>query len=74
MSKRCLAVVRRRAWTHRVAPRRARTILRVRSTMIVPYPAGGVTGRASRGLFAERMKTSLGQTITIENVGWRGRQ
>ncbi len=37
-------------------------------TMIVPYPAGGVTDALAR-LFAERMKTPLGQNITIENVG-----
>jgi tripartite-type tricarboxylate transporter receptor subunit TctC len=37
-------------------------------TIVVPYPAGGVTDTLVR-LFAERMKSSLGQTIVAENVG-----
>jgi len=40
-------------------------------TMIVPYPAGGVTDSLAR-LLAERMKSSLGQTIIVENVGGAG--
>jgi tripartite-type tricarboxylate transporter receptor subunit TctC len=40
-------------------------------TMVVPYPAGGVTDALGR-LLAERMKISLGQTIVTENVGGAG--
>ncbi len=37
-------------------------------TMIVPYPAGGVTDGMSR-LLAERMQSVLGQTVIVENAG-----
>jgi len=37
-------------------------------TMIVPFPAGGATDTLGRFL-AERMKSSLGQPLIIENVG-----
>jgi tripartite-type tricarboxylate transporter receptor subunit TctC len=37
-------------------------------TMIVPFPAGGATDTLARFL-SERIKTSLGQPIIIENVG-----
>jgi tripartite-type tricarboxylate transporter receptor subunit TctC len=37
-------------------------------SIVVPYPAGGVTDGLVR-LLAERMKGSLGQTVVIENVG-----
>jgi tripartite-type tricarboxylate transporter receptor subunit TctC len=37
-------------------------------TIVVPYPAGGVTDNLVR-LLAERMKTSLGQPIVTENMG-----
>jgi tripartite-type tricarboxylate transporter receptor subunit TctC len=37
-------------------------------TMIVPFPAGGATDTLARYL-AERMRTILGQSIIIENVG-----
>lgn len=37
-------------------------------TMIVPYPAGGVTDGMAR-LIGERMQNVLGQTIIVENVG-----
>src|SRR5262249_15040128 len=40
-------------------------------TLVVPYPAGGVTDTLAR-LLAERMKQSLGQPIVIENVGGAG--
>ena len=44
----------------------ARTI-----TLVVPYPAGGVTDTLAR-LLADRMKTTLGQSIVGENVGGAG--
>ena len=37
-------------------------------TMVVPYPAGGVTDMLAR-VFAERMQKPLGQSIVVENVG-----
>ena len=37
-------------------------------TMVVPYPAGGVTDGMAR-LIGERMQASLGQTVIVENVG-----
>jgi tripartite-type tricarboxylate transporter receptor subunit TctC len=37
-------------------------------TMMVPFPPGGLTDVVGR-LVAEGMRTSLGQTIVIENVG-----
>jgi tripartite-type tricarboxylate transporter receptor subunit TctC len=40
-------------------------------TMVVPYPAGGVTDTLAR-LLAERMKVVLGQTVIVENVGGAG--
>src|ERR1700693_2403259 len=40
-------------------------------TIVVPYPAGGVTDNLVR-LLAERMKTSLGQSIVVENIGGGG--
>jgi tripartite-type tricarboxylate transporter receptor subunit TctC len=40
-------------------------------TVVVPYPAGGVTDGLVR-LLAERTKTSLGQTVVVENVGGAG--
>ncbi len=40
-------------------------------TLVVPYPAGGVTDTLAR-LLADRMKQGLGQTIVIENVGGAG--
>jgi tripartite-type tricarboxylate transporter receptor subunit TctC len=40
-------------------------------TVVVPYPAGGVTDTLAR-ILAERMKGVLGQTIIIENVGGAG--
>ncbi len=40
-------------------------------TMVVPYPPGGVTDTLAR-LLADRMKTTLGQSVVIENVGGAG--
>jgi tripartite-type tricarboxylate transporter receptor subunit TctC len=40
-------------------------------TMIVPFPPGGPTDTVGR-IMAERMKTSLGQTLVIENVTGAG--
>jgi tripartite-type tricarboxylate transporter receptor subunit TctC len=40
-------------------------------TMIVPFPPGGPTDTVGR-IMAERMKTSLGQTVVIENVTGAG--
>lgn len=36
-------------------------------TMIVPFPAGGATDVLAR-ILSERLKTSLGQTVVVENV------
>jgi tripartite-type tricarboxylate transporter receptor subunit TctC len=44
----------------------ARTI-----TMLVPFPAGGGTSLLAR-ILAEQMKSELGQTIIVENVGGAG--
>jgi len=40
-------------------------------TLIVPYPAGGPTDTIAR-LFGDRMRTSLGQPVIIENVSGAG--
>ena len=40
-------------------------------TLVVPYPPGGVTDTLAR-LLADRMKTTLGQSIVVENVGGAG--
>ena len=40
-------------------------------TLIVPFPAGGITDIVAR-LVGERMKTSLGQPVIVENVGGAG--
>jgi tripartite-type tricarboxylate transporter receptor subunit TctC len=40
-------------------------------TLVVPYPAGGVTDTLAR-LLADRMKTALRQTIVIENAPGAG--
>jgi tripartite-type tricarboxylate transporter receptor subunit TctC len=40
-------------------------------TMIVPYPPGGPTDTLGR-LLAERMRTTLGQPVIVENVGGAG--
>jgi tripartite-type tricarboxylate transporter receptor subunit TctC len=40
-------------------------------TMIVPFAAGGATDTLAR-IVAERMRSSLGQTIVVENAGRAG--
>lgn len=40
-------------------------------TLIVPFPPGGSTDTIAR-IMAERMKSSLGQSVIIENVGGAG--
>jgi tripartite-type tricarboxylate transporter receptor subunit TctC len=40
-------------------------------TMIVPYPPAGPTDTMAR-IFAERMKTALGQPVIVENAGGAG--
>ncbi len=40
-------------------------------TMIVPFPAGGPTDTLAR-IISDRMKTSLGQTVIVENVTGAG--
>jgi tripartite-type tricarboxylate transporter receptor subunit TctC len=40
-------------------------------TIVVPYPAGGPTDTLTR-ILGERMKTSLGQPVIIENVSGAG--
>src|SRR5262245_1111725 len=40
-------------------------------TLIVPFPPGGSTDTIAR-IVAERMRTSLGQPVIIENVGGAG--
>ena len=40
-------------------------------TIVVPYPAGGPTDTLAR-ILAERMKTSLGQTLIVENISGAG--
>jgi tripartite-type tricarboxylate transporter receptor subunit TctC len=40
-------------------------------TMIVPFPAGGATDAIAR-ILNDRLRTALGQTVIIENVGGAG--
>ncbi len=40
-------------------------------TLIVPFPPGGSTDTIAR-IMAEKMRTTLGQTVIIENVGGAG--
>ena len=54
-----------------VAPAAAQDYPNRPVTIVVPYPAGGVTDGLVR-LLAERMKGPLGQTIVTENVGGAG--
>ena len=67
MSRLLLAVVLASVWS--AAERADAQTYPARSiSIVVPYPAGGVTDGLVR-LLAERMKASLGQTIVTENVG-----
>src|SRR5580704_17606629 len=61
------------AWTTVIgaAPAHAQTYPSRPITIVVPYPAGGVTDNLVR-LLAERMKISLGQSIVVENIGGGG--
>jgi tripartite-type tricarboxylate transporter receptor subunit TctC len=54
-----------------IAPACAETFPSRPITIVVPYPAGGVTDNLVR-LLAERMKTPLGQSIVVENIGGGG--
>ena len=40
-------------------------------TLIVPFPAGGITDIVAR-IVADHMKASLGQPVIVENVGGAG--
>ena len=40
-------------------------------TLIVPFPPGGSTDTIAR-IMAEKMRTALGQSVIIENVGGAG--
>src|SRR5689334_12275425 len=40
-------------------------------TIIVPFSAGGPTDAIAR-IMAERLKSSLGQTVVVENIGGGG--
>jgi tripartite-type tricarboxylate transporter receptor subunit TctC len=53
------------------APLHAQTFPSRPITIVLPYPAGGVTDGLVR-LLGERMKGSLGQSIVIENIGGAG--
>jgi tripartite-type tricarboxylate transporter receptor subunit TctC len=49
-------------------PARAETFPSRPITIVVPYPAGGVTDNLVR-LLADRMKNTLGQPVVVENIG-----
>jgi tripartite-type tricarboxylate transporter receptor subunit TctC len=51
-----------------IAPARAETFPSRPITIVVPYPAGGVTDNLVR-LLADRMKNTLGQPVVVENIG-----
>src|SRR6195952_985774 len=40
-------------------------------TLVVPFPPGGSTDAAAR-IMGERMRSSLGQPVVIENIGGAG--
>jgi tripartite-type tricarboxylate transporter receptor subunit TctC len=54
-----------------VAPMQAQTYPSRPITLVVPFPPGGSTDAIAR-IMAERMKSSLGQPVIIENVGGAG--
>ena len=54
-----------------IAPAMAQTYPSRPVTIIVPYPAGGPTDTLAR-ILADHMKTSLGQTVIVENVSGAG--
>jgi len=54
-----------------IAGARADTFPSKPVTMIVPFPAGGITDIVAR-LVGEKMRTSLGQPVIAENVGGAG--
>src|SRR5947207_876913 len=53
------------------APAQAQTYPSRPITLVVPFPPGGSTDAAAR-IMAERMRSSLGQSVVIENVGGAG--
>ncbi len=63
----CFAIALAGAWSL-VAPVHAQTYPSRPISIIVPYPAGGVTDALVR-LLADRMKNSLHQPVLTENIG-----
>src|SRR6185437_4702011 len=53
------------------APAQAQTYPSRPITLVVPFPPGGSTDAAAR-IMAERMRTALGQSVVVENVGGAG--
>jgi tripartite-type tricarboxylate transporter receptor subunit TctC len=56
---------------HAVLPAAAQDYPARPITIVVPFPAGGPTDAVGR-IVAERMRTSLGQSVIVENVGGAG--
>ncbi len=54
-----------------VIPAHAQSFPTRQITLVVPFPPGGSTDIAAR-IMAERMRTPLGQTVVIENIGGAG--
>ena len=54
-----------------VAPVQAQTYPSRPVTLIVPFPAGGITDIVAR-IVGEKMKDTLGQPVIVENVGGAG--
>jgi tripartite-type tricarboxylate transporter receptor subunit TctC len=71
MTYRALAVLLTLGCTLAAGPAVAQSFPSRPITMIVPYPAGGPTDTIAR-LIGERMRTSLGQPVIIENVAGAG--
>jgi tripartite-type tricarboxylate transporter receptor subunit TctC len=59
------------ATLHSIAPAAAQGYPARPITLIVPFPAGGGADLLAR-VVADRMKTSLGQPVIVENVGGAG--